>query len=367
MQRRPVSDDDPTSGEDSDDDAVVQRAAAVADTVLFPTAQDVDRCGRVPAGSLEALAEAGLFGIVGPRSHGGVDLAPGAARRAMAAIGGGCGATFFVWAQHHTVVRSLRSSTNDALVQALLAKFCTGDLLAGVAFAHVRRPGPPAVTATRVDGGWCLDGHMPWTTSWGIADHFSIAAVSDRSELLWAMLPATEPEGVDAVALELPVFGATGTVALSFDRCFVPEHQIAHIESLDEWRSLDRITSSIGQPAVLGVAERAIRLLGGVGEGGDTPAREASARLGDELASRWARDVEILSSMSAGRDVVVMGSEHRAACIDLARRSTTALLAAVGGRGMDLGHPAQRLAREADFYVIQAQTVDGRAATLRSV
>jgi hypothetical protein len=34
---------------------------------------------------------------------------------------------------------------------------------------------------------------------------------------------------------------------------------------------------------------------------------------------------------------------------------------------MDLNHPAQRLAREAAFYVIQAQTVDGRAATLRSV
>jgi hypothetical protein len=34
---------------------------------------------------------------------------------------------------------------------------------------------------------------------------------------------------------------------------------------------------------------------------------------------------------------------------------------------MDLGHPAQRLAREAAFFVIQAQTADGRAAALRSV
>jgi hypothetical protein len=363
MKRGPESDEDP----ESDDEAVVRRAAAMADAVLFPAAQDVDRSGRVPTESLEALAEAGLFGIVGPRSHGGVDLAPGLARRTMAAIGGGCGATFFVWAQHHTVVRSLRSSANEALVQELLTKLCTGDLLAGVAFAHVRRPGPPVVGATRVDGGWILDGHMPWTTSWGIADLFSVAAVSARSELVWAMLSAPDLEGVTAVPLALPVFGATGTVALSFDRCFVPEHHIAHIESVDDWRSLDRITSSIGQPAVLGVAERSIRLLGDAGDGMDTSAGDASVRLGDELASRWVRDDEILSAMSAGRDVVLMGSDHRAACIDLARRSTTALLASVGGRGMDLGHPAQRLAREADFYVIQAQTVDGRAATLRSV
>jgi hypothetical protein len=64
---------------------------------------------------------------------------------------------------------------------------------------------------------------------------------------------------------------------------------------------------------------------------------------------------------------VAAASDHRAACLDLARRATTALIAATGGRAMDLGHPAQRLAREADFYVIQAQTADGRAATLRSV
>jgi hypothetical protein len=34
---------------------------------------------------------------------------------------------------------------------------------------------------------------------------------------------------------------------------------------------------------------------------------------------------------------------------------------------MDLAHPAQRIARAADFFVIQAQISDGWAATLRSV
>ena len=35
-----------------------------------------------------------------------------------------------------------------------LAGLSAGALLAGVAFAHVRRPGPPNPVATRVDGGW---------------------------------------------------------------------------------------------------------------------------------------------------------------------------------------------------------------------
>ena len=34
---------------------------------------------------------------------------------------------------------------------------------------------------------------------------------------------------------------------------------------------------------------------------------------------------------------------------------------------MDLAHPAQRLARESTFFVIQAQTQTGRTATLTSL
>jgi hypothetical protein len=49
----------------------------------------------------------------------------------------------------------------------------------------------------------------------------------------------------------------------------------------------------------------------------------------------------------------------------LARRATDALIAASGGGSMDLGHPAQRLSREASFYLIQAQTAELRALALR--
>ncbi|MGZ5128578.1 MAG: acyl-CoA dehydrogenase family protein, partial [Actinomycetota bacterium] len=50
--------------------------------------------------------------------------------------------------------------------------------------------------------------------------------------------------------------------------------------------------------------------------------------------------------------------------LDLARRATDSLVAASGGGAMSLDHPAQRLSREATFYLIQAQTGDLRAATL---
>ena len=343
---------------------VVERARRVADEVLFPTAQDVDRADHVPKHNFAALADAGLFGVAGPRSHGGLDLDAVAARRAIAAVGSGCGATFFVWVQHHGAVRTLRASRNEVLVESLLADLCSGRLLAGTAFAHVRRAGPPAVTATPVDGGWRIEGHAPWATSWGIADWFTIAAVSDEGDLVWSLVPGHGPQGVTATPLALPVFGATGTVALDFDGCVVPDDRVIAVESVEAWRRADRRHGSIGQPAVLGVAERAQRLLAGHA---DDLVASTSGALAEQLRQCWEVDTDLVTALGRGDDVIAEASDHRASCLDLARRATTALLCAVGGRGMDLGHPAQRLAREADFYVIQAQTADGRAATLRSV
>jgi alkylation response protein AidB-like acyl-CoA dehydrogenase len=348
-----------------DASTVIERAQTVSDSVLFPRAQDVDRGTVPPADGLRALADAGMFGITGPASHGGTDLDAISARRVIATIGSGCGATFFVWVQHLGVVRSVRASANGDLVEALLAPMCAGDLVAGVAFAHARRLGPPAVAATPLaDGGWRLDGSAPWVTSWGIADWFCVAAESAAGELVWSMIPASGTDSLTATPLALPVFSSTGTIALSFEGCTIPADRVVAIDDADGWRATDRIRSAIGQPAVLGVADRAIRLLY------DLPdASDAASRLAAELEAIWTRDDDLVSAtLGDGIEAyIASASDHRAACLDLVRRATTALLAATGGRGLDLAHPAQRLAREADFYVIQAQTADGRAATLRSV
>jgi len=57
----------------------------------------------------------------------------------------------------------------------------------------------------------------------------------------------------------------------------------------------------------------------------------------------------------------------RAEVILAVQRLTTVLLATVSGRGTVLDHPAQRLARGALFYVVQAQSADGKAATIRTL
>jgi alkylation response protein AidB-like acyl-CoA dehydrogenase len=345
--------------------SVADRAAAVADSVLAPAAEQVDVDGSIPNSHFEALAGAGLFGILGPTETGGSDVSASVARRTMAHIASGCGSTFFVWAQHHGVVRTLRSSSNDALRDPLLPSLCAGEQIAGVAFAHARRVGEPPVRARRHGNGWRLDGFAPWTTSWGIAQQFAIAAETDGGQLVWSMISANTSAGIEPQPLPLPVLAATGTVALRLNDCVVDDSNVITIMDADTWRSVDRRTASIGSPAVLGVAHRAIRLLAGAARSSSDAAASTATALQIELDSRWGDDEELLACvLGFDEDDIATASTHRARCLDLGQRSTTALLAASGGRGMDLRNPAQRLAREAMFYVIQAQTNDGRSGTL---
>lgn len=348
----------------SAEDAVTH-AQRIADEILFPRAEVTDGADRVPEDNLVALADAGLFGIAGPRSHGGLGLSFPEVRRVLAAVASGCGATFFTWAQHHTLVLQLATSDNEELREACLADLCAGRTMSGVVFAHLRREDAP-LTATRVDGGWSFTGFAPWATSWGIADVFIVVAESSDGEAVWGVVDGTEQPGLRPRPLELPVLMATRTAALDFIDLFVPDERVVTIESASEWRAADRVRSAIGGSHIHGLADRAIRLLHESARTSDDPAGTAAARLRGELDALWKRDDEVLAALFGGDVSVEEASDYRAACLDLGRRTTSALLASVGGRGMALDHPAQRLAREADFYVIQAQTIDGRNAVLRS-
>ena len=115
--------------------------------MLAPAAEATDRAAVVPRSHLEALAGAGLMGLYRPPAP-----APAVVREVYEALAGACGVTFFVWVQHHAPVRMLAASANEALRARYLEDLCAGRLLGGVAFAYLRRPGPPAVVATPVPG-----------------------------------------------------------------------------------------------------------------------------------------------------------------------------------------------------------------------
>jgi alkylation response protein AidB-like acyl-CoA dehydrogenase len=347
---------------------LLARARQLADELLAPAAERTDRSEIVPRAHLSALAEAGLFGLVAPRDAGGHDVDPPTLRAVLRTLGGGCGATSFVWAQHHGLVGLLRATDNVDLRSRWLPSLASGAMLAGTAFAHVRRAGPPVLRATRTGGGYRLDGEAPWVTSWGMADVYSVAAVTGDDQLVWSAVPApddpSEPEArlVPSPPLALAVMGATSTVRLRFDGLFVPDADVVSALRLALWRDRDRPRVACLNPSALGVADRSLALLA---SHDDDAAATARSALAEELRACEEVVEACAAAVDAGRGDIGSSSRARAWGLDLARRSADALAAASGGTAMQLDHPAQRLVREAAFYVVQAQDDAGRSATLQ--
>ncbi len=312
----------------------------------------------MPSERLRALADAGLDGLHGPVEAGGAAAPPAISRLVYETLAGGCGVTFFTWVQHHAPVRMLAASSNLELRDHWLPALCRGDVLGGVAFAYLRRPGPPAVVARAVTGGWVVDGEAPWVTSWGLAAVYAVAAVAGDDVVFFLLPTRPPPDSVHASApLPLAVMAASATVRLRFDGLFVPTADLISAVPVAEWRARDRLATAHPHPAPFGVAARAIRLLSEVTD------HAAVAALAIEVAD--CREHAYGLDAAEGDDVAVarlVGA--RAWGLELAQRAASALVAATGGRAMALDHPGQRLLREASFYSIQAQTLDLRRSTL---
>jgi alkylation response protein AidB-like acyl-CoA dehydrogenase len=332
--------------------SVVEQVEVVAEEVLFPAAQEVDRAARVPEGHLRALAEAGAFGV-------NTSCTAAERRQVHRILGGACGATYFVWAQHEAPIRLLSFSGNEALRDRWLDRLLAGEVVGGTAFAHLRRPDPPMVRAVPDGDGWRLEGEAPWATSWGMASIFSIGAITPSGSVLWVLLPADRLTASEP--LELAVMQATATVRLRFDAMPVGTEDVLLELDRPLWDGLDASIGNRGNPAVQGLTARALALLE---QGGDAGVEVATA-LRLELEHVVAVNDALADAADEGQVDVPAMAAARADALELATRATVALLTATGGRGVELTNPAQRLVREAAFYAVQGQTAAGRAAGLR--
>lgn len=325
--------------------------------MLIPRAGEVDLAEQLPAGNFAALAELGLYGLLADPSVGGLGGAPATLRAVFRRLGSGCGATAFAFAQHHGTIGAVSSTGNVELRGRWLPELAS-DHLAGIGYAHVRRGGPPVLSAEADGDGWIFNGSAPWVTSWGFASAFAIAAKSKDGDLVWALVPGKETEGLRAGdRFNLMVFGATQTVPLNFDGYRVDPDAVLSVVDGASWAERDRFLAARPNPLSVGIGDRAITML-------------ANKELGlaEDLAPRW---LDVVTRAEAqcvmvdeGTAEVAAVADSRAELLTEVQRLTTALIAATGGSAMEQTHPAQRLAREALFYVVQAQSADGRAASL---
>ncbi|MFY9208232.1 MAG: hypothetical protein WAO33_03910, partial [Candidatus Nanopelagicales bacterium] len=131
---------------------------------IAQTAEDTDRFG-VPRSHIDSLALVGAHGLAKD---------PQRQRELTERLAGADASTWFCWTQHQTPLRTMLAGGNQPAAQELSDRWLkgleSGDLLAAIAFAHIRRGGPANPVVHQVDGGWELTGKLDWVTSWDIAD-----------------------------------------------------------------------------------------------------------------------------------------------------------------------------------------------------
>jgi alkylation response protein AidB-like acyl-CoA dehydrogenase len=348
----------------ADPSPLLLAARSLAAELLEPRAAEVDAT-TVPRSHLDALARAGLLGLAAPVEDGGSAAEPRLQRRIQEILAGADAATWFVSAQHHGPVRLVAESS--APVRAdLLPRLARGEVVAGTAFAHLRRWPDRPVEAARADGGWHFSGLAPWFTGWELNDVFSLGGATADGEVVFGIVDARPQPGLTASGpMRLAAMTATRTVRLTFDRLFVPDTHIVARRPIEEWLRNDRRNTVMPNPAAFGVTEAAIRRLREVGQrSGLVPGLAAAERLEERLRSLRAHADRLFDDVPPddGHD------ERLAVRSDVARLmvdATTALVVAGGGRSMALSDPAQRHAREAAFLLVQAQTRPARETLLR--
>jgi alkylation response protein AidB-like acyl-CoA dehydrogenase len=304
-------------------------ARKITDDLLFPSAMAVDAADRVPAGHLDALADAGLYGLTGPVAAGGLGGGLADLCGVTEMLASGCLATTFVWMQHHRAVRAVAAGL-PAIRDRWLAGLCRGQVRAGIALGGAL-PGPPLLRARAArPGGYLLDGRSPWVTGWGLVDVLYTAARDDHGDLVTMLVPAANDPALAARPVTPVATSASCTVDLAFRDLFVPADQVLEVVTVPDWQSADARGLRPNGSLALGVAARCCALAG-------------PSALDDELARR-----RLVLGAAAPPDLPAA----RASAAELALRAAAMLVTTAGSTSILAGEHPQRLAREALFLLV---------------
>jgi alkylation response protein AidB-like acyl-CoA dehydrogenase len=306
---------------------IVVRARALADDLLFPGATAVDSDGAVPDAVLDSLAAAGLYGLTGPVSHGGLGADARTVHAVTEALAGGDLSSAFIFLQHLTVPAMVAGSP---LADAYLADLCAGRVRSGIALLAATRPEPVAITARRDGDAFVLDGGVPWVTGWDHVDVVLVAARTPDDVCHFLLVDAETGPTLEVVPQQLVAVQASSTVELRLHGHRVPADRLVRSVPLADWQAADPGNLRTNGSLALGVAARCARLA--------------------ELPGLDADLVAVRSRLDAAGPAELPGA--RAAAAAAAHRATGLLAVAVGSRSVSRGHPAERLAREAHFLLV---------------
>ena len=147
-------------------------ARQIAEAVLRPRADQIDRERRFPAENFQALGQAGLLGLLVPTDYGGLDGSLSDLARVAEALGWGCASTAMCFLMHSCGCAVIAAKATPEQVERWLRPAAQGEAIATLAFSE-RGTGAhfyqPEIQAERRNAAFHLSGRKTFVTSGGRA------------------------------------------------------------------------------------------------------------------------------------------------------------------------------------------------------
>jgi len=338
---------------------------------VAPNSAEMDLHPESLRHALTGLCSRELMALRRPAEYGGPAVAEPTFRRFQEQVARYSGALAFLQTQHQSAVSMLARSDNEQLKDAYLPKMANGEKLVGIGFSQLRRKGDPIMKAEPLDGGYVLDGQVPWITGWSFYPEFLVGATLPNGEAVFGILPLSHSEKAGqkitlSEPMRLAAMESAMTVSAEITNWHMPSELVAFVKPAGWIQNNDLINITLQGHFALGCARGALDILQQAGEKKGLPfVREAFEKLSAELQA--CHEATTTAQATPDEESTTERLNIRAWAIDLSVRCAHAAVTASSGAANSIHHPAQRVYREALVYTVSAQTTAIMEATLKRI
>jgi len=338
---------------------------------VAPQSVEIDLHREALRRALNGLCQRELMALRRPQEYGGPAVAEPTFRQFQEEVARYSGSLAFLQTQHQSAVSMLAKSDNEELKREYLPFMGNGDKLVGIGFSQLRRKGDPMMKAESCDGGYLLNGHVPWITGWSFYPEFLIGATLPDGQAVFGIVPLTHSDDKNGKVtvsepMRLAAMESAMTVTADFVNFHLAEEKVALIKPSNWIQNNDLINITLQGHFALGCARAGLDILQIAAEKKGLPfLRDAYQKLNEELEE--CRQATTTAQATPNEESTTERLQIRAWAIHLAVRCAHAAVAASSGAANSLSHPAQRVYREALVYTVSAQTTPIMEATLKRI
>ncbi|WP_072520143.1 acyl-CoA dehydrogenase family protein [Gemella massiliensis] len=245
-------------------DTLYNTAKEFGKTHLLPEAKDVDIKGRFPKEGIQALRDAGYFGLVIPTKYGGQGKGVLAHAEVCTGLAESCASASLCYMMSNVGSYCLSLYASEELKQEILPKVASGEIILGLAYSETGSGThfyKPDMTEEPHDGYSILNGKKSFVTTAREADYYLTITKSivDGTINLW-LVPA-DSNGLTFDEAGWNGVGLRGNVS---EQMYLKDTKVDHFYKIDGNGDGDRLIFVVGLASAcagisMAIADEAVR------------------------------------------------------------------------------------------------------------